>query len=115
MKLTRPDGLTAFRQRGEREELIKLDMQFHNLIAEGSHNKYLISILKNLQEQVLRFRYIYFQSGKRAAEVISEHRLILDQMAERNQEEAKRFSIEHIAKLRKSIVKEEDFQTKAVR
>lgn len=102
-------------QKGEREELIKLDTQFHNLIAEGSHNSYLISILKNLQEQVLRFRYIYFQSGKRAADVISEHQLILDNMSSRNQEAAKQYSIEHIAKLRESIVKEEDFQTKTAR
>lgn len=104
----------AFRK-GEREELIKLDTLFHNLIAEGSHNNYLISILKNLQEQVLRFRYIYFQSGKRAADVISEHQLILDNMKDRNQEAAKHYSIEHIKKLRKSIVKEEDFQAKTVR
>ena len=102
-------------QKGEREELIKLDTQFHNLIAEGSRNNYLISILKNLQEQVLRFRYIYFQSGKRAAEVIGEHQLILNNMMERNQEEAKKYSIEHIMKLRESIVKEEDFQAKAGR
>ena len=102
-------------QKGEREELIKLDTLFHNLIAEGSHNNYLISILKNLQEQVLRFRYIYFQSGKRAADVINEHQLILDNMKNRNQEAAKQYSIEHIEKLRKSIVKEEDFQAKTVR
>ena len=102
-------------QKGEREELIKLDTHFHNLIAEGSHNKYLISVLTNLQEQVLRFRYIYFKSGKRAAEVINEHRLIVNNMLERNQEAAKKYSVEHIAKLRESIVKEEDFQAKTVR
>ncbi len=102
-------------QKGEREKLIKLDTHFHNLIAEGSHNKYLITVLKNLQEQVLRFRYIYFKSGKRAAEVINEHRLILNSMTERKEEDAKRYSIDHIAKLRESIIKEEDFQTKTVR
>lgn len=99
-------------RKGEREKLIQLDTQFHNLIAEGSHNSYLIEILKNLQEQVLRFRYIYFQSGRRAAEVIGEHQLILNNMTERNQEAAKQFSIEHIAKLRESIMREEDFQGK---
>lgn len=104
----------AFRK-GEREELIKLDTLFHNLIAEGSHNNYLISILKNLQEQVLRFRYIYFQSGKRAADVINEHRLILDNMKSRNQKAAEHYSVEHIKKLRKSIIKEDDFQAKTVR
>ncbi len=64
---------------------------------------------------MLRFRYIYFKSGKRAAEVINEHRLILNSMTERKEEDAKRYSIDHIAKLRESIIKEEDFQTKTVR
>ena len=102
-------------EKGEREELIKLDTHFHNLIAEGSHNKYLIALLKNLQEQVLRFRYIYFKSGKRAAEVINEHKLILDSMMERNQEDARKRSIAHIANLRESIKNEEDFQAKSSR
>lgn len=104
----------AFEQ-GNREQLITLDTRFHNRIAEGSGNAYLVSVLKNLQEQVLRFRYIYFQSGKRAADVINEHRLILDNMLERNEEEAEKFSKEHIIKLRKSIMKEEDFNTNTVR
>ena len=104
----------AFEQ-GEREQLITLDTRFHNRIAEGSRNTYLVSVLKNLQEQVLRFRYIYFQSGKRAADVISEHRLILDNMIDRNEKAAENYSKEHIIKLRESIMKEEDFNTKTVR
>lgn len=102
-------------KQGEKEELITLDTRFHNLIAEGSRNQYLISVLTNLQEQVLRFRYIYFKSGKRAEEVINEHRLILSSLTERNKEAAKQYSVDHIVKLRESIMHDEDFHSKAVR
>ncbi len=100
---------------GETESLIQLDTRFHNLITEGSGNKYLIAILKDLQEQVLRFRYIYFKSIRRAAEVIDEHRLILSSMIERDQDAAQKYSIEHIIKLRASIMREEDFHGQSER
>lgn len=101
--------------RGETEALIQLDTHFHNLITDGSRNKYLINILKDLQEQVLRFRYIYFKSIRRAAEVIDEHRLILNNMMARNQEAAQKYSIDHIIKLRASIMREEDFHGQSER
>ena len=100
---------------GETESLIQLDTRFHNLVTEGSGNKYLIAILKDLQEQVLRFRYIYFKSIRRAAEVIDEHRLILSSMIERDQDAAQKYSIEHIIKLRASIMREEDFHGQSER
>ncbi|MGI6206257.1 MAG: GntR family transcriptional regulator [Anaerovoracaceae bacterium] len=102
-------------KKGETESLIQLDTRFHNLIADGSGNKYLINILRDLQEQVLRFRYIYFKSIRRAAEVIDEHRLILSSMIARNQEDAQKYSISHIAKLRASIMREEDFHSSSER
>ena len=104
----------AFLQ-GKMEELITLDTRFHNLIAEGSRNQYLVSVLTNLQDQVLRFRYIYFKSGKRAGEVINEHRLIVNSLTERNQENARKYSIDHIVKLRESIIHEEDFHSNTAR
>lgn len=102
-------------RKGDRGQMITLDTRFHSLIAEGSRNEYLISVLTNLQEQVLRFRHIYFQSGKRAGEVINEHHLILDSLMERNQEAAKQYSVDHIVKLRESIINEEDFHSQTVR
>ena len=92
-----------------REKLIESDTLFHNLITKGSKNQYLINILLDLQEQVLRFRYIYFKSGKRAEEVIKEHRMILDALKSRNADEASRCSVEHIKKLRESIASDKDF------
>ncbi len=97
---------------GETEKLINADTHFHNLITQGSHNQYLIDILQELQEQVLRFRYIYFKSIKRAEDVVNEHRIILKALESRNADDAKKYSVEHIINLRKSITIEDDFRGK---
>ena len=94
---------------GDMEKLINTDTHFHNLITQGSHNQYLIDILQDLQEQVLRFRYIYFKSNKRAEDVVNEHRMILNAIQSGNADDARKFSVEHIIKLRESIINEDDF------
>ena len=106
------DEYEAALRDGDREKLINTDTLFHNLITKGSHNQYLIDILQDLQEQVLRFRYIYFKSNKRAEDVVNEHRMILNALKARNTEEARRFSVEHIVNLRESINTEDDFHAK---
>lgn len=92
------------------EKMIQADTKFHNLITQGSRNQYLINILLELQEQVLRFRYIYFKSMKRAEDVINEHRIILECLKNGNSEEARSYNVEHIRKLREAITLEKDFQ-----
>lgn len=99
----------ALREKNK-EKMIEADTRFHNLITQGSGNQYLINILLELQEQVLRFRYIYFKSVKRAEEVVNEHRMILECLRSRNAEEARKYSKEHMKKLREAIDNEDDFQ-----
>lgn len=95
------------------EQMIQSDTKFHNLITQGSGNQYLINILLELQEQVLRFRYIYFKSAKRAEEVVKEHRAILESISSRNAEAAENYCKEHIKKLREAINLEKDFNPSA--
>lgn len=98
---------------GDQEELTRTDTHFHNIITQGSGNTYLIHLCQDLQEQVTRFRYVYFKSSKRAEEIANEHKLIIDAMEKRDAEEARRYSIAHINNLRKSIDREEDFRPAA--
>ncbi len=95
---------------GDQEELTRTDTHFHHLITQGSGNTYLIHLCQDLQEQVTRFRYVYFKSSKRAGEIINEHKLIIDAMEKRDAEEARKYSIAHINSLRKSIDREDDFR-----
>ena len=98
----------------DKEKMIQSDTHFHNLITQASGNEYLINILLDLQEQVLRFRYIYFKSMKRAEEVVNEHRNILDALEKRDAEAARTYSKEHIKKLREAITQEKDFHPEII-
>ncbi len=102
---------TAFKN-GESEELIELDTRFHSLISEGSGNSYLISVLHDMQDQVLRFRYIYFKSQKRAEDVIADHDNILESIRSRNSEKAMEYAVKHIDRLRTAIINAEEFNKK---
>lgn len=99
-------------ENGTSEDLIELDTQFHNIIGEGSGNTYLISVLQDMREQVLRFRYIYFKSQKRAEDVIKDHNDILESIRSRNSADAKKYAIRHIDRLRASIINAEEFRKK---
>ncbi len=96
---------------GDTEGMIQSDTRFHNAITQASGNEYLISILGGLQEQVLRFRYIYFKSASRAKDVIEEHNLIYDCIALKDADAARRYSVDHIVNLRNTISWEDDFKT----
>ena len=63
---------------GNTADMIHYDTVFHHLIVEGSDNKVLLHMVEQLQELVLRFRYLYYDSFKRAEKMPAEHQAILD-------------------------------------
>lgn len=97
-------------EHGTQEELSDADQKFHDLINQGSGNRYLISLCHDLQEKVTRFRYIYFKSSKRAQDITEEHDTILDAIEKRDAEAARECTIQHIENLRQTIKNEEDFR-----
>ena len=64
------------------KQMVKYDTEFHQLLVEGSRNKTLINFVEQLQELVLRFRYIYYDKTESAANVAAEHGNILDAILE---------------------------------
>lgn len=63
---------------GDMEQMIALDTLFHHLIVEGTDNKLLAVMVSQLQDMVLRFRYLYFDDFRRAEKMPEEHKQILD-------------------------------------
>lgn len=100
-------------EKGTMQDLIEIDTRFHSIISNSCGNEYLISVLQELQDQVLRFRYIYFKSIKRAAEVIEDHANILESIVSRDGNAAKKYAEDHVCKLRTSIRNDEDFERDA--
>ena len=48
--------------RGSMEDMISYDTRFHRMIVDSCNNKILVQMIEQLQELVLRFRYIYYDN-----------------------------------------------------
>ncbi len=89
------------------KQMVKYDTEFHELLVEGSRNKTLINFVEQLQELVLRFRYIYYDKTESAANVAAEHGNILDAILEGDVDKTIAETKKHIIGL-KDIVRDFD-------
>jgi len=87
-------------------DMIKYDTAFHHLIVEGSGNKMLVHMIEQLQELVLRFRYLYYDDFKRAEKMPREHKVIYEAIVTGDTEKARKAADVHIDRLKKLV--EED-------
>jgi DNA-binding GntR family transcriptional regulator len=91
-------------------EMISNDTKFHHMIVESSRNNHLIHMVEQLQELVLRFRYIYYKDFKRAEDMIPEHKRIFEEIANGNGANARFEAFNHIDKLKDMIMNDESFK-----
>ena len=101
------DDFAASVEKDDMSGMIKSDINFHRIIVEASRNKPLIDMVEELQELVLRFRYIYYQDFRRAKEMLPEHKGILAAIKEGQPESAKEGAFSHIDRLKEMIMREE--------
>lgn len=92
--------------RGSMEDMIKHDTRFHRIIVDSCHNKILVQMIEQLQELVLRFRYIYYDNFKRAENMPEEHAAILKAIEKGNAAEARAAADVHIDRLKELVIKE---------
>ena len=95
---------------GDMAEMISNDTKFHHMIVESCRNNHLIHMVEQLQELVLRFRYIYYKDFKRAEEMIPEHKRILEEIVSGNGANARFEAFNHIDKLKDMIMHDEGFR-----
>ena len=95
----------AVRQ-GNMEAMIKHDTRFHHIIVESCRNKILVQMIEQLQELVLRFRYIYYDNLKRAENMPEEHEAIVAAIAEGDADKARAAADIHIERLKELVIKE---------
>ena len=91
---------------GDMAEMIKYDTRFHRIIVEASNNKVLLQMIEQLQELVLRFRYLYYSDFKRAEDMPSEHKIIYDAIIAGDAEAAREAAYVHIQRLKELVVSE---------
>ncbi|HYE68104.1 MAG TPA: GntR family transcriptional regulator [Anaerovoracaceae bacterium] len=95
---------------GNMAEMISNDTKFHHMIVESSRNNHLIHMVEQLQELVLRFRYIYYKDFKRAEDMLPEHKRIFEEIVNGNGANARFEAFNHIDKLMDMIKHEESFK-----
>ena len=91
---------------GKMEDMIKYDTRFHHIIVESCRNKILVQMIEQLQELVLRFRYIYYDNFRRAENMPEEHEAIVAAISEGDAEKARAAADIHIDRLKELVVKE---------
>ncbi len=91
-------------EEGNTKEMISNDTLFHHIIVEASGNDLLIKMVTDLQEIVLRFRYLYYKDFKRAEKMPPEHANILRAIETGSGETARSAAEFHINSLRDMII-----------
>lgn len=93
-------------KKGDMQGMIHHDTRFHRIIVDSCHNKILVQMIEQLQELVLRFRYIYYDNFRRAENMPEEHAIILDAIADGDAEKARVAADVHIDRLKELVITE---------
>lgn len=91
---------------GKFQMIIKYDTEFHKILVDGSGNRTLISLIEDLQELLLRFRYLYYDNHKRAETNPTEHKRIVDAIMASDEKEAHDATLAHIKSLKEIVIEE---------
>lgn len=84
--------------------LIELDTRFHDALFKASRNERLSQILSSLREQIQRFRTRTLSNPARMRVALEEHRRIVEALAARDGDLARRLATEHIESAENSLM-----------
>lgn len=88
-----------------KEEIIELDIKFHDMIIRGSKNNKLMQIVQGLQEQFQRFRVIYFNEYNEYEDIKKYHRAIVEAISNKDSKKAQEYAQTHVQMIEESIIK----------
>lgn len=77
-------------------QIASYDEEFHSLICQSSENEKLILLLKQLQNQMYRYRIEHIKVKSSRLELIEEHKQIIKALIMRDEEEATKATKNHI-------------------
>ena len=93
-------------QEGIMGDMIRYDTRFHRLIVDSCNNKILVHMIEQLQELVLRFRYIYYDNFRRAEHMPKEHQEIMEAIASGDEKRAREAADVHIYRLKQLVIED---------
>ena len=91
-------------EEGNMADMIKYDTDIHNLIVESCNNSILTMMITQLQELLLRFRYVYYDNIKRAEKMPSEHSMIMEAIKDGRSDAARASAEMHIERIKDMVM-----------
>lgn len=83
-------------EKGDIEQVIALDIEFHDVLFQASRNQRLVQMVSYLREQVHRYRTTSLSYPGRMKAALEEHMKIVEALSARDAEAAGRLAQEHI-------------------
>ena len=100
------DKYAAAIESGDMDTMIRADEAFHKRVARLSGNKTLYSVVRTVQTQVLRFRYLYYEDLANYKNMPAEHREIIEALVSGDSEHAREVACNHVRGLKDFVIKE---------
>jgi DNA-binding GntR family transcriptional regulator len=94
----------ALLQQGDNNQLIQLDHQAHQLLAQAAHNEFLEETLDRLYNHVLRLWYVSLQRIQGLRGALEEHREIIARVKAGDGEGAARIMRVHVAEFQDQVL-----------
>lgn len=102
------EALKTFQASLKSEDVTKIaesDVAFHDIIFAATGNARLIQIVNNLREQMYRYRLEYLKDYTTHDRLYTEHEQIVEAIADRDKEMAKKLIVEHIYHQELTVIK----------
>lgn len=85
-------------------DIIKKDVEFHDIIFNSTENEKLIQIINNLREQIYRYRVEYIRKLEDFDMLVKEHDQIVKHVEARDANEARKIALQHIVNQEKAVI-----------
>lgn len=90
-------------QKGNTEQLVELDNQFHETLYKSSGSKELQKVLSDFHQYLQRVRRLTLTNQQRAAASNHEHKMIVEALKEHDADKAERLAAAHIVSTAENI------------
>lgn len=97
--------------KGDIEQTISIDVAFHDVLYQASGNQRLEDMISNLREHIQRYRSTSLAYPGRMKQALIEHRKVVEAIANRDADLAKKLAEQHIVNAENSLM-EAIFQSK---
>lgn len=95
-----------YTNKNETDQLLKFDTRFHDIIYKACKSKPLMHTLSTFHHYVQKARSISMSSPERAAQVLKEHKAILQAIIDGDGEKAEKLSTEHVRNASINLIKQ---------